>query len=136
MRKNNKPHIGVYARLKPSNVHGVGVFAIRDIPKGANIFSNDTSQMRWILKKQFLDVKPEIRRLYDDFCVIKGNKYGCPENFNSLTVAWYINEPPKGKSPNVKCDKDYNFIASRKIKEGEELFVNYSDYSDLPQEEL
>src|ERR1700722_14347341 len=28
----------VYCRLQPSKVHGIGIFAIRDIPKGKNLF--------------------------------------------------------------------------------------------------
>jgi len=28
----------IYCRIKPSKKHGVGVFAIRDIPKGINPF--------------------------------------------------------------------------------------------------
>ena len=31
--KNN-----IYCRLKPSKIHGVGVFAIRNIPKNTNPF--------------------------------------------------------------------------------------------------
>ena len=27
-----------YCRLQPSKIHGIGVFAVRDIPKGRNLF--------------------------------------------------------------------------------------------------
>jgi len=30
----------VYCRLAPSSVHGVGIFAIKDIPKGINPFAD------------------------------------------------------------------------------------------------
>ena len=37
----------IYAVLKPSPVHGIGVFALRDIPKGCrNIFSKNIGE--WI----------------------------------------------------------------------------------------
>jgi hypothetical protein len=36
--KMNLPHDDVYTRLQCSPIHGVGVFAIRDVPKGTNIF--------------------------------------------------------------------------------------------------
>ena len=124
------PHIGVYTRLKPSSVHGVGVFAIRDIPKGINVFGSDNSEMVWLSKGDIKNVDPEVKKLYDDFCVIKGDEYGCPENFNGLTISWYINES-KG-NPNVQCTKDYDFISLRDIKKGEELLINYADYSDYP----
>ena len=126
------PHEGVYTRLRQSKVHGIGVFAIRDIPKGTIIFNGDETEMIWIDKKEFNNVEPEIRKLYDDFCIIKGDRYGCPENFNSLTVGWYINE--SNDNPNVEFSAEYeDFIASRDIKQGEELLVDYSKYSDYPE---
>jgi hypothetical protein len=55
--------------------------------------------------------------------------FGCPTNFNRLTISWYLNKPKRGGKPNVYC-KNYDFYASRKIKAGEELTVDYSKYSD------
>ncbi len=37
-------HAGVYTRIQKSD-HGVGVFAIRDIPEGTNIFAGDTNKI-------------------------------------------------------------------------------------------
>ena len=124
------PHKGVYTRLGRSAIHGIGVIAIRDIPKGTNVFEGDNSKIVWINKSEFLNIEPEIRKLYDDFCVIKSDKYGCPENFNSLTVGWYLNESKD--NPNVCCTENYEFITTRDIKKGEELLANYSEYSDDP----
>ena len=40
-----------YVMIKPSPLHGIGVFAIRDIPKGtSNIFSKGVGD--WIKSKQ------------------------------------------------------------------------------------
>ncbi|MFA6255522.1 MAG: SET domain-containing protein [Patescibacteria group bacterium] len=122
------PHINVYTRLAPSKIQGVGVFAISDIPKGTNIFQGDEEDMVWISKDRIDEIDPDIKKLYDDFCVIKGDKLGCPKNFNSLTVAWYINESKD--NPNVQCDDNYEFIAVRDIKKGEELTTDYSTYSE------
>jgi len=107
------------------------VFAIKDIPKGTSIFETDKTKVIWVDKKTFKNVEPEIRKLYDDLCIIKGDRYGCPENFNSLTVGWYLNESMD--NPNVEYAADYDFIASRNIKKGEELLVDYSKYSDYPE---
>lgn len=128
--KVSLPHDNAYARLKYSATHGVGVFSIRDIPKGTNIFYNDRVKMIWVNKDELKNLDPEIKKLYEDFCVIKGDKYGCPENFNSLTVGWYINESKTDF--NVWCTADFDFIAIRDIKKGEELLVDYSTYSKLP----
>jgi hypothetical protein len=127
----NIPHDGVYTRLQCSKIHGVGVFAIRDIPKGTHIFSNDETDMVWIDKTDIADINPELKKLYDDFCVIENGKYGCPKNFNMLTVGWYLNE--SRESSNVHCTVDYDFVALRDIKKGEELTVDYSTYSESPK---
>lgn len=90
-QKTKLPHEGVYARIMPSKIHGVGVFAIRDIPKGTRLFDKDDSELVW-MKKSDLDLAElprGIRQLYDQFCIIKdkGQTYGCPRSFNLMTVA-------------------------------------------------
>jgi SET domain-containing protein len=123
-----KPHDGVYTRIKPSKIHGVGVFAIRDIKKETYIFPGDDDELVWIKKNALKGVVRNVKRLYEDFCVIqeKGKTYGCPKNFNKMTIAWYLNH---SKKPNVGCDKNYNFFALRKIKSGEELTADYDTYN-------
>jgi len=123
------PHQGVHTRLKPSKIHGIGVFAITDIRKGSRIFHNDDEPIFWIDKRSIQNLPKEIRKLYDDFCVIKGGSYGCPESFDKLTPSWYLNN---SESPNVAADEDYRFYALRDIKAGEELTVDYRTYSDEP----
>lgn len=126
------PHENAYTRLAPSKIHGVGIFAICDISKGTNVFGNDKSQMFWFDKAEIdqLGLSHDIKKLYEDFCVVENGKYGCPENFNSLTIGWYLNRPLEGEEPNMYCDENFDFIASRDIKKGEELTVDYSTYSE------
>jgi len=128
------PHKNVYTRLGCSKVHGVGVFAIRKIPKGTSIFPDDTENINWIQKRQLDRLPREIRRLYEDFAIIRdnGEAYGCPKSFNRLTPAWFLNEPKRGKKPNVGCRRDYTFYALRDIRSGEELTVDYRTYSEEP----
>jgi hypothetical protein len=107
------------------------VFAIRDVPEGTNVFEGDTNEMRDIHPNE-LDpnyITPEIKQLYDDFCVMKKSKLKGPTNFNNLTVAWYLNH---STTPNVKCDDDYNFISNRLIKKGEEVTSDYTTYDERP----
>ena len=124
------PDADSFTRLRPSKIHGVGVFAIRNIPKGTNIFGDDQSEMVWLKGSEIEGKSGEIRKLYDDFCVIKNGKYGCPRGFNNLTVSWYINEPSGGQESNVVCCHEYDFVAARDIQAGEELTVDYSTYSE------
>jgi len=46
-----------------------------------------------------------------------------------LTVGWCINESKN--NPNVRCTDNYDFVASGDIKKGEELFSDYSTYSEI-----
>jgi hypothetical protein len=130
-----KPHDGCYTRIRRSRIHGVGVFAIRRIKKGTLIFSDDNQEIKWIKSEDLRKLPPEIRRLYDDFCIIKddGKTYGCPSSFNQLTVSWYLNEPRHPQKPNVECRDDYMFYALRDIAVGEELTVDYLTYSEKPR---
>lgn len=123
------PHVGVYARLQASKIHGIGVFAIRNIPKGTYVFPQDDEELVWINKRELVGLSAELRKLYDDFCVIKGDLYGCPSDFNKLTPTWYFNE---SQTPNVASDKEFRFFATRLVKKGEELTVDYDSYSDRP----
>jgi hypothetical protein len=124
------PHEGVYARIKPSPIHGVGVFAIKDVAAGTYLFKRDDAPIFWVDGKKIEELTGEVRRLYDDFCIIKGSMYGCPRNFNQLTMSWYLNE---SKEPNVGCDEDYDFYSLRDISKGEELTVDYSTFSEYPR---
>ena len=133
MKKRSKrelPHQGVYVRLQQSTIHGIGVFAIRDIPKGTYIFPDDDDDLIWIDKRELPRLSPEQKKLYDDFCIIRGNLYGCPRSFNKLTPAWYLNE---SSTPNAEADKESRFFTTRRIRKGEEITVNYDTYSDRPE---
>lgn len=134
-----RPHRNVFTRLRPSKIDkgGVGVFAIRKIRKGTQIFKGDNDEMIWINETELPRSPKETRQLYDDFAIIntcKGDRltrYGCPLNFNRLTVAWYINDSDR---PNVACDQTtYDFYALRDIEMNEELTVDYSTYSENPR---
>jgi hypothetical protein len=126
------PHQDVYTRLRPSLVDkgGVGVFAIKPIKKDTKLFKHDSDEMYWVNRHLLTKEQEEIRKLYDDFAVYKANRdqYGSPTNFNRLTISWYINN---SKHPNVRCDKNYDFVTLKNIKKGDELTVDYSKYSDV-----
>jgi hypothetical protein len=132
--QRDPPHKNVYTRLGPSKIHkgGVGVFAIKDIKKRTPLFKNDIEETQWVEASEFRRTPIAIRRLYRDFSVFKREAalFGCPTNFNRLTVSWYINKPGSSKRPNVRCDENYNFYALQNIKAGDEVTVDYSKYSD------
>src|SRR5258708_39792379 len=124
MIQHDRPHIRVYTRLRPSAIHGVGVFAIRQIKKGTQLFDAE-EEIVWIDQKEIEKLPKEIQKLYKDFAIIRHGKYGCPVDFNKLTMAWYLND---SDNPNVIVDEDYNMIAARNISDGEELTIDSSRF--------
>lgn len=126
------PHDGVYVRLGPSPIHGIGVFAIRPIPAGTNIFANDKVALAWVERARLESaaLRPAERRLYEDFGIARGPLIGCPVNFHNLTPGWYCNEPRPGEAANVTVDADLNFHARTDIAEGEELTIRYAEFSE------
>ena len=121
------PHDNVYSRLKPSPIAGVGVFAIRDITSGTYVFEPDDDALAPVEEGQVEALEPELRKLYEDFCVLTDGIYKCPRNFNRLTPSWFLND---SKQPNLAADLDLRFYALRDIKQGEELTSDYDTYSE------
>lgn len=128
--KKESPHQGVYVRLRPSKLHksGVGVFAIRPIPRNTKLFADENEEVSWT-SKMSIPKNKALKKLYDDFAIIKDGYYGCPTSFNRLTPAWFMNNSNK---PNTRCDDNYDFYTKRAIRTGEELTIDYSTYSDEP----
>ncbi|MGB9337081.1 MAG: FRG domain-containing protein [Candidatus Acidiferrales bacterium] len=122
------PHTNVYTQLAPSKIPkaGLGVFAIKKIKKGTLLFPGDNDEIVWVEKSALPKTPKPVRGLYR-FAVIKDGRYGCPPSFNRLTMAWYLNHSER---PNVKCTRDYDFIALKDIGIGHELTVDYRTYND------
>lgn len=118
-----------YVRLKPSKIAGVGIFAIRDIPKNTNPFLGSDSHS--FFKFKMADLKGldrQILKMIDDFLVIeKDQTVMIPSGgLNNINISFYLNHSDK---PNLKVINDgFNFITLRKIKKGEELTSSYAEY--------
>ena len=114
----------VYCRLGISPVHGIGVFAIKDIPKGAKplvslIKIKEFSFSKKEINKLPTSVKKEVRM----FCYYEKDEYLIPSiGLNAMNMAFYMNH---SKTPNVKYLKNNDIVALRKIKANEELFFDY-----------
>lgn len=115
-----------YCRIGSSKVSGVGVIAIRNIPKDTNIFYG-VPQDHWLnfTWKEMSGLDKGILAAVDDFFVT--NKKGIIEipfcGLNGINVSFFLNHSAK---PNVKTiDGGENFVTKRKIKKGEELTLDY-----------
>ncbi len=124
-------HDGVCTRLGIT-AHGVGVIAILDIPKDTYLFPQDGSDSYGpefsIDMKEVESLPPPIQRMYRDFCVVEDGKYVSYEgfSFNKLTPSWFLNH---SKDPNAYRDLNYDSVAARDIKAGEEITADYTTYS-------
>jgi SET domain-containing protein len=116
----------VYCRLGVSSVHGVGVFAIRDIPKGKEPFRCLLPRADIRLKEEELEDLPEaVKKQIKVFCYHKGRYIYIPAfGLNVLDYALYVNH---SKIPNVGMTRSGHYKSLRPIHEGEELFLDYDD---------
>lgn len=124
----------VFCRIKASPIHGVGVFAIREIPKGIDPmrelrkFEFEAIDTRDILQDPAI---PEsLKKLVLDMCPENEGKFDIPPfSLNEIGVSYYLNH---SSTPNMDCDEETgNFITLRDIQEGEEIFVDYGTYGAL-----
>jgi len=114
-----------YVMIKPSPLHGIGVFAIKDIPKGTkNIFSKGVGD--WIkVSKEEVDALPQHSKdLIENHCLFDENFYFIPDyGFKLVDLVIYLNH---SETPNVISLNDgEEFEAIRDIANGEELLVDY-----------
>ncbi len=114
-----------YVALKPSAVHGIGVFAIADIPKGCrDFFSKNLGD--WI-KLPIADVEklPEhSRSLIETYCLYDEENYFVPDyGFKVMDLVNYLNH---SSLPNVISINDGEYFeALTDIAAGTELLINY-----------
>lgn len=123
------PHDGVYARIGLSRVNGVGVRAIRDIPRGTAMFGGESERVAWVSRAVVRRLPASIRKLYEDFGMVSGDRIGVPPSLNMLSVGWYVNHSER---PNIEADEEGRFHALRRIRKGEELTADYRTFVDEP----
>ena len=120
-----------YCRLKPSEIEGIGVFAIKNIPKGVNPFQV-IRQEKW-LKLNMRDLSgigKEVLKMIDDFFVIEqdGTVLILEHGLNNLNISFFVNN---SDAPNLYTpDEGFTFITLRNIKKDEELTVSYVTYDE------
>lgn len=125
----NHLHNEVYCRLMPSPSHGVGVFAICDIPSGASPFQGCwNGDYHMVPEDQVKELKPGVQDMIRAYCVLQDGAWCVPEiGLNRLDMSFFINH---SSTPNVATDDGERFYSLRPIKSGEELLVDYNTYSE------
>lgn len=116
-----------YVMLRPSPIAGIGVFAIRPIPKGCrDMFSKPDPSERWVtLSRKEVSILPgHAITLIENYCLFDADQYYVPERgFKLMDLSLFLNH---GDSPNIKSVEEGNYFeALRDIQTGEELLVDY-----------
>ncbi|HTF19996.1 MAG TPA: SET domain-containing protein [Chryseolinea sp.] len=116
-----------YVVLRPSSVSGVGVFALRDIPKGCrDMFSKPHPDDNWI-KIPLTEVEnlPEHAKfLIWNYCLFDDENYFVPDyGFKKLDLCLFLNHSDRANVKSINGG-DY-FETTRDIAAGEELFLYY-----------
>jgi len=119
-----------YCRIRPSKIHGVGVYAIMSIPKGTNLFPdcsyNVKEEIKIINKKEVFHLHENVKDMMDDFFISNDTHYFALDCLNNINVSYFLNHSDK---PNCEwVEKDDSFRPLKDIEEGEELTFNYDKY--------
>src|SRR3990167_6990106 len=105
------------SRIAPSKIHGVGVFAIRDISKGQKLYADIVPEVFNLPYSSFNYLFPAVRQLLlERFpLVTKGSMFVYPDT----RLQAYINH---SDTPNYDCLTDTTLCD---IPEGEEITEDY-----------
>jgi len=114
----------LYCELKPSARHGIGVFAIRRIPKGIDpLVSRLKRREVWLSHAEVGTLPQSVQRTLRVFCYYDKTGYLVPSTgLNVVDMAIYLNHD---KQPNLQMQKDGSFLSLVTIRKGEELTMDY-----------
>ncbi len=122
----------VWCRLAATE-HGVGVVAIRAIPKGVDPFKRcdpfgDVLELR-DTELEASDAPKEAKQMVRDFCALQDGVYFVPDyGMDAIDKSYFLNHSAK---PNmVTRDDGEVFVTARRIKKGEELVADYGQYHE------
>ncbi|NDC09296.1 MAG: SET domain-containing protein-lysine N-methyltransferase [Oxalobacteraceae bacterium] len=114
----------VYCKLGVSTIHGVGVFALRDIPKGTLPLQSMVSRKeKKFSRTKLKEIPKSVRKHLADFCLIESGRVFVPEiGMNAVNISIYLNH---SKTPNLGFNKQDVLEALRDVARGEELTIDY-----------
>ncbi len=125
----------IYCRIQRSPIHGVGVFAIRDIPKGANPFVTFIDiDVVPVPEKEIMGnprIPEAVKEIVKAFYAIRnGNIYCDARSLNEINISYFLNHAEKPNLDVEEINEETHFTANRNIQAGEELTTDYSKFSD------
>jgi len=134
----------VYATIGVSQLNGVGVFAIRDIPSNVDVFKlSNVPVKRQLIKLTEAEVDSlpnEVRTILKKVILPDAEgTYSVPDTgLNGLDVSYYVNSAKKGSydanciSLKTRDDcRGFNMIKTKRlIRQGEELLYQYGEFKN------
>jgi hypothetical protein len=126
----------VHLELRPSRIHlqGVGVFAVRNIMRGAKIADGVAEEdfeslVPW---GEFRTYDAKVQSKVLAFCIGTPDGFVPPpgNDFDKLSIEWYLNHSCEG---NCGFDSEGDFVALRNVGEGEEICYDYALIETNPQ---
>lgn len=122
----------LWTRLQPSPIGGIGVFAIKHIPAGTEVFvACKVDDYVEIPESEIEQFSPSLSVLQyvRDFFVRENGVYYIPSyGPAAIDQSYFLNH---SDMPNLKVERHGEiFIATRDIKAEEELTADYDTYGD------
>lgn len=114
----------VYCKLGVSTIHGIGVFALRDIPKGAKPLKSMVSNKEVKFSRiELKSVPSTVRKHLNMFCLVEKGRVYAPEiGMNAVNLSIYLNH---SKTPNLFYNDDGVIEAMVDIPQGSEVTIDY-----------
>ena len=115
-----------YCELRPSSIHGIGVFALRSIPKGVDPFESPLKDKEVRIPHDQVKKLPRpVRRLMETFCYYDDTDFWVPvAGLNVVRISIYLNH---SKQPNVRMLPDGSFRSLKRIAKDSEITMDYDD---------
>jgi SET domain-containing protein len=119
-----------WVMIKPSGIHGIGVFAVRDIPNGCNqMFSKEMGEWTTVPKIEINELPQHAQDIVENYCLYDEANYFLPaQGFKAIDLSLFLNH---ADIPNIISVNDGAcFEAIRDIRRGEELLIDYGAIVD------
>ena len=119
-----------WVMIKPSGTHGIGVFAVKDIPKGCReMFSKAMGEWATIPGKEIDELPAHAKDIVENYCLYDEENYFVPaQGFKVMDLSLFLNH---SDTPNIISVNDGEYFETiKEIKKGEELFVDYGEIVD------
>ncbi len=119
-----------WVMIKPSGIHGIGVFAVRDIPAGCReMFSKEMGEWTTVTRNDVDELPAYAKDIVENYCLYDEANYFIPaQGFKTIDLSLFLNH---SDTPNIISVNDGEYFETvREVKKGEELFVDYGEIVD------